>query len=120
MGAGLQTVKYEHNGQVARAPGITVLVQAKTTAGATPTRKYRLASPRDREHHEHRRPHHLHYLPDPWLPGVCSLRVSKIGGEIVLNPHVDGSCVLRLDETSRHPALRPSPRVAGMTWTDDP
>ncbi len=32
--------------------------------------------------------------------GFCNLRVSKIGGEIVLNPHVDGSCVLRLDETA--------------------
>jgi hypothetical protein len=32
--------------------------------------------------------------------GFCNLRVSKIGGEIVLNPHVDGSCVLRLDHTA--------------------
>jgi hypothetical protein len=30
--------------------------------------------------------------------GFCNLRVSKIDGEIVLNPHVDGSCVLRFDE----------------------
>jgi hypothetical protein len=32
--------------------------------------------------------------------GFCNLRVSKINGEIVLNPHVDGSCVLRLDHTA--------------------
>jgi hypothetical protein len=32
--------------------------------------------------------------------GFCNLRVSKIDGEIVLNPHVDGSCILRLDETA--------------------
>jgi hypothetical protein len=30
----------------------------------------------------------------------CNLRVSKVNGEIVLNPHVDGSCVLRLDHTA--------------------
>ena len=30
----------------------------------------------------------------------CNLRVSKINGEIVLNPHVDGSCVLSLDRTA--------------------
>ena len=32
--------------------------------------------------------------------GFCNLRVSKIDGEIVLNPHVDGSCVLKLDRTA--------------------
>jgi hypothetical protein len=32
--------------------------------------------------------------------GFCNLRVTKINGEIVLNPHVDGSCVLRLDEVA--------------------
>jgi hypothetical protein len=32
--------------------------------------------------------------------GFCNLRVTKIDGEIVLNPHVDGSCVLRLDEAA--------------------
>jgi hypothetical protein len=32
--------------------------------------------------------------------GFCNLRVSKIDGEIVLNPHVDGSCVLRFDEVA--------------------
>jgi hypothetical protein len=32
--------------------------------------------------------------------GFCNLRVSKINGEIVLNPHVAGSCVIRLDETA--------------------
>ena len=32
--------------------------------------------------------------------GFCNLRVTKINGEIVLNPHVDGSCVLRLDKTA--------------------
>jgi hypothetical protein len=26
--------------------------------------------------------------------------VTKINGEIVLNPHVDDSCILRLDETA--------------------
>lgn len=30
--------------------------------------------------------------------GFCNLRVTKTDGEIVLNPHVGGSCVLRLDE----------------------
>ncbi len=32
--------------------------------------------------------------------GFCNLRVSKVDGEIVLDPHVDGSCVLRLDEAA--------------------
>jgi hypothetical protein len=32
--------------------------------------------------------------------GFCNLRVTKINGEIVLNPRVDGSCVLRLDEAA--------------------
>ena len=32
--------------------------------------------------------------------GFCNLRVTRIDGEIVLNPHVDGSCVLRLDRTA--------------------
>jgi hypothetical protein len=32
--------------------------------------------------------------------GFCNLRVSKVNGEIVLNPHVDGSCVLSLDSTA--------------------
>ena len=32
--------------------------------------------------------------------GFCNLRVSKIDGEIVLNPHVDGSCILRFDEVA--------------------
>jgi hypothetical protein len=32
--------------------------------------------------------------------GFCNLRVSKIDDEIVLNPHVDGSCILRFDETA--------------------
>lgn len=32
--------------------------------------------------------------------GFCNLRVSKVNGEIVLNPHVDGSCVLSLDEAA--------------------
>ena len=32
--------------------------------------------------------------------GFCNLRVSKIDGEIVLNPHVDGFCVLSLDRTA--------------------
>ena len=30
--------------------------------------------------------------------GFCNLRVSKVNGEIILNPHVDGSCILRFDE----------------------
>lgn len=33
-------------------------------------------------------------------PEYCNLRVSKVNNEIVLNPHVDGSCVLRLDEAA--------------------
>ena len=32
--------------------------------------------------------------------GFCNLRVTKIDGEIVLNPHVDGSCILRFDEVA--------------------
>ncbi|MGH3908362.1 MAG: hypothetical protein ACRDTE_29880 [Pseudonocardiaceae bacterium] len=32
--------------------------------------------------------------------GFCNLRVSKANGEIVLNPHVDGSCVLELDKAA--------------------
>lgn len=32
--------------------------------------------------------------------GFCNLQVTKINGEIVLNPHVAGSCILRLDETA--------------------
>jgi hypothetical protein len=31
---------------------------------------------------------------------LCNLRVTKIDGELVLNPHGDGSCVLRLDEVA--------------------
>ncbi|MGH3821290.1 MAG: hypothetical protein ACRDRA_00355 [Pseudonocardiaceae bacterium] len=30
--------------------------------------------------------------------GFCNLRLTKVGGEIVLDPHVTGCCVLRLDE----------------------
>jgi hypothetical protein len=32
--------------------------------------------------------------------GFCNLRVSKVDGEIVLDPHVAGSCVLSLDEAA--------------------
>lgn len=32
--------------------------------------------------------------------GFCNLRVTKIDGEIVLNPHVGGFYVLRLDEVA--------------------
>jgi hypothetical protein len=32
--------------------------------------------------------------------GFFNLRVSKIDGEIVLDPHVAGSCVLSLDEAA--------------------
>jgi hypothetical protein len=32
--------------------------------------------------------------------GFCNLRVSKVNGEIVLNPHVAGSCVLSFDEAA--------------------
>jgi hypothetical protein len=32
--------------------------------------------------------------------GFCNLRVTKIDSEIVLDPHVGGACVLRLDETA--------------------
>lgn len=30
--------------------------------------------------------------------GFCNLRASKHGGEITLDPHVDGGCVIILDE----------------------
>jgi hypothetical protein len=30
--------------------------------------------------------------------GFCNLVVSKVDGEIQLDPHADGSCVLTLDE----------------------
>ncbi|MGH3889345.1 MAG: hypothetical protein ACRDSZ_22765 [Pseudonocardiaceae bacterium] len=30
----------------------------------------------------------------------CNLRVTEVNGEIILNPYVDGSCVLSLDETA--------------------
>lgn len=30
--------------------------------------------------------------------GFCNLRLTKVGSDIVLNPHVDGSCVITLDE----------------------
>lgn len=30
--------------------------------------------------------------------GFCNLCVSKLNGEIALDPHVDGSCVITLDE----------------------
>jgi hypothetical protein len=52
---------------------------------------------------------HDHGTPDRTIPttcqihgcrGFCNLRVSKTDSEIVLNPHVDGSCVLRLDRTA--------------------
>ncbi len=32
--------------------------------------------------------------------GFCNLRVSKVNGNIVLDPHVDGSCVLELNEAA--------------------
>jgi hypothetical protein len=32
--------------------------------------------------------------------GFCNLRVTKINGEIVLNPHVAGSCIIKLDKTA--------------------
>ncbi len=32
--------------------------------------------------------------------GYCNLRVTKVDKEIVLNPHIDGSCVIRLDRTA--------------------
>lgn len=32
--------------------------------------------------------------------GHCNLRVTNANGEIVLNPHIDGSCVLRLDRAA--------------------
>lgn len=31
--------------------------------------------------------------------GFCNLRLTKVGGEITLDPHVTGCCVIRLDET---------------------
>jgi hypothetical protein len=35
--------------------------------------------------------------------GFCNLRVTKINGEIVLNPHVAGSCIIKLDKTAATP-----------------
>lgn len=32
--------------------------------------------------------------------GFCNLRVSKFGGDVVLDPHVAGACVITLDETA--------------------
>jgi hypothetical protein len=32
--------------------------------------------------------------------GFCNLRVSKINGEIVLNPHVANSCILKFDNAA--------------------
>lgn len=31
--------------------------------------------------------------------GFCNLRLAKVNGEIVLDPHVAGCCVISLDET---------------------
>jgi hypothetical protein len=32
--------------------------------------------------------------------GFCNLRLTKVNGEIVLDPHVTGACVIVLDETA--------------------
>ncbi len=32
--------------------------------------------------------------------GFCNLRVTKVDGDIVLNPHLGDSCVIRLDEVA--------------------
>lgn len=32
--------------------------------------------------------------------GFCNLRVTKVNGDIVLDPHVTGSCVIVLDEAA--------------------
>ncbi|MDQ3765394.1 MAG: hypothetical protein M3460_29215 [Actinomycetota bacterium] len=32
--------------------------------------------------------------------GFCNLRVSRVNGDIVLDPHVDGSCVIVLNEAA--------------------
>ncbi|MGH3997808.1 MAG: hypothetical protein ACRDTJ_10140 [Pseudonocardiaceae bacterium] len=32
--------------------------------------------------------------------GFCNLRVTKVNGEIELDPHVAGACVIRLDRTA--------------------
>lgn len=32
--------------------------------------------------------------------GFCNLRITKVGGEITLDPHVAGGCVLIFDETA--------------------
>ncbi len=32
--------------------------------------------------------------------GFCNLRLSKVDGRIVLDPHVDGCCVIVLDEVA--------------------
>lgn len=32
--------------------------------------------------------------------GFCNLRITKVGGEITLDPHVAGGCVIVLNETA--------------------
>jgi hypothetical protein len=32
--------------------------------------------------------------------GFCNLRITKTGGDIVLDPHVTGACVIVLNETA--------------------
>jgi hypothetical protein len=34
--------------------------------------------------------------------GFCNLRLTKVGGDIVLDPHVACSCVLTFDEAAAH------------------
>ncbi len=36
----------------------------------------------------------------PGARGFCNLRMTKVDGSIVLDPHLTGSCVIELDEDS--------------------
>lgn len=36
----------------------------------------------------------------PGARGFCNLRMTKVDGRIVLDPHVTGSCVIEFDEDS--------------------
>jgi hypothetical protein len=46
--------------------------------------------------------------------GFTNLMVSKRDGTIVLDPHVDGSCVIYLDEEGARKTPRHPDRVAGL------
>ena len=48
--------------------------------------------------------------------GFCNLRVSKVGGEIVPNPHVDGSCVMRSDHAAATQLFDIRRGAVGVNW----